>query len=156
MRISLPMLTAAFALVALPALAGPAETAFLAKLPGTWTGSGAITGGESGSVACTLTLTGSDKINFRGTCDAGQFGPQTYSGVLTYVDAARQYQARSNGQTVVGVKSGGGVVFTSKMKTVAGTGNSIMRLSASSIVIDVDIVRSDTGEKLKSHIVFKK
>ena len=57
---------------------------------------------------------------------------------------------------MVGVKSGGGVVFTSKMKTVAGTGNSIMRLSASSIVIDVDIVRSDTGEKLKSHIVFKK
>ena len=156
MRISLPILTAAFALAALPAVAGPTETAFLSKLPGTWTGSGAITGGESGKVDCTLTLIGSDKINFRGTCDAGQFGPQTYSGVLTYDNAAHQYQARSNGQTVVGVKSGGSVVFTSKMKTAAGTGNSVMRLAANSIVIDVDLVRTDTGDKLKTHIVFKK
>ncbi len=156
MRSFLPMLAISIALSASPALAGPAELAFLAKLPGTWTGSGTITGGEGGAVDCTLTLSGTDKINFKGSCDAAKFGPQTYSGVLTYSDAARQYQARSNGQTVVGVKSGGAVVFTTKMKTVAGTGNSVMKLSASAIAIDVDIVRTDTGEKLKSHINFKK
>ena len=156
MRTSLFVLTTAFALAAMPALAGPSETAFLDKLPGTWTGSGALTGGESGAVDCTLQLSGGAKINFRGTCNAGQFGPQTYSGVLTYDETARQYEARSNGQTVVGVKSGGSVVFTSKMHTIGGDGNSVMRVAANSIVIDVDLVRADTGEKLKTHIVFKK
>lgn len=156
MRSLLPTFAAALALCASPAFAGPAETAFLAKLPGTWTGSGAITGGETGAVSCTLVLTGSEKINFKGTCDAGKFGPQSYSGVLTYSDAARQYQARSNGQTVVGTKSGGGVTFVTKMKTPAGTGDSVMKLTANAIVIDVDILRTDTNQKLKSHINFKK
>jgi hypothetical protein len=42
------------------------------------------------------------------------------------------------------------------MKTLAGTGDSVMKLSASAIVIDVDITRSDTGDRMKSHITFTK
>jgi hypothetical protein len=156
MRSPLPALAVSLALCASPALAGAADQAFLAKLAGTWTGSGTISGDEQGSVDCKLTLSGTDKVNFRGMCDAGKFGPQDYSGVLTYDEPSKKYLARSNGQTVVGVKSGASVVFTSKMKTMAGTGNSIMKLSTSTIAIDVDLVRSDTGEKLKSHLNFKK
>jgi hypothetical protein len=157
MRLVLPLAAAAaLAFVAAPALAGPAETAFLSKLPGTWTGAGTITGGDGGAVKCKQTLKGSDKISFSGTCDAGNYGPQTYSGALTYSDAARQYQARSNGETVVGTRSGSSVVFKSRMKTLAGTGDSVMKLSASAIVIDVDITRSDTGDRMKSHITFTK
>jgi len=156
MRSLLPALAVSLALCASPALAGPADQAFLAKLAGTWTGAGTITGDEKGSVDCKLTLSGTDKVNFRGLCDAGKFGPQDYSGVLTYDEKTGKYLARSNGQTVVGVKSGSSVVFTSKMKTMAGTGNSVMKLSTSTIAIDVDLVRSDTGEKLKSHLNFKK
>lgn len=156
MRSLLPALAVSLALCASPAPAGPADQAFLAKLAGTWTGAGTITGDEKGSVDCKLTLSGADKVNFRGLCDAGKFGPQDYSGVLTYDEKTGKYLARSNGQTVVGVKSGNSVVFTSKMKTMAGTGNSIMKLSTSTISIDVDLVRSDTGEKLKSHLNFKK
>ena len=158
MRLALPLAAAAAALslFVLPALAGPTETAFLSKLPGTWTGAGSITGGDGGAVKCTLTLKGSEKISFQGTCDAGSYGPQTYSGALAYSDAAKQYQARSNGETVVGVKSGNAVVFKSKMKTLAGTGDSVMKLSANTIVIDVDITRSDTGDRMKSHITFTK
>ena len=156
MRLNLPMLAAVFALGVSPALAGPAETAFLSKLAGTWTGSGTITGDETGKVDCKLTLSGTDKVNFRGLCDAGTFGPQDYSGVLTFDQKSGKYLARSNGQTVIGVKSGSSVVFTSKMKTMAGTGNSVMKLSATTISIDVDLVRTDNGEKLKSHLNFKK
>ena len=157
MRYLAPMLALVLGLSsAVPAFAGPAETAFLAKLAGVWSGSGKITGGETGDVSCKLTFRGTDKINFSGVCDAGDFGPQNYSGVLTYNDKAKQYQARSNGQTVAGVKSGGTVVFTSKMKSIAGVGNSVMKLSASAIVIDVDLVRTDNGDKLKSHLSFKK
>ena len=156
MRSLLPALAVSLALCASPAFAGAADQAFLAKLAGTWTGSGTITGDETGSVDCKLTLTGTDKVNFRGLCDAGKFGPQDYSGVLTFDEKSGKYLARSNGETVVGVKSGGSVVFTSKMKTMAGTGNSVMKLSASTIVIDVDLVRTDNNEKLKSHLNFKK
>ena len=157
MRLVLPLAAAmALTIVASPALAGPAETAFLSKLPGTWTGGGTITGGDGGSVKCTLTLTGSDKISFKGTCDAGSYGPQTYSGALAYNDTAKQYQARSNGETVVGTKSGNSIVFKSKMKTIAGTGDSVMKLSANTIVIDVDMTRADTGDRMKSHITFTK
>ena len=157
MRLVLPLAAAAaLALVASPVLAGPAETAFLSKLPGTWTGGGALTGGDGGAVKCTLTLKGTDKISFSGTCDAGSYGPQTYSGALTYNDKAKQYQARSNGETVVGVKSGNSIVFKSKMKTIAGTGDSVMKLSANTIVIDVDLTRADTGDRMKSHITFTK
>ena len=155
MRLVRPLAAAAaLTILAVPAFAGTTESAFLAKLPGTWTGAGTITGGDGGSVKCTLTLTGSDKISFKGTCDAGSYGPQTYSGALTYSDAAGQYQARSNGETVVGIKSGNAVVFKSKMKTIAGTGDSVMKLSANTIVIDVDITRADTGDRMKSHITF--
>lgn len=156
MRPFLPALAVTLALCASPAFAAAADQAFLAKLAGTWTGAGTITGDETGSVDCKLTLTGSDKVNFRGVCDAGKFGPQDYSGVLAYDTGLNKYLARSNGETVVGVKSGSSVVFTSKMKTMAGTGNSVMKLTATTIVIDVDLVRSDTGEKLKSHLTFKK
>jgi len=156
MRILLSVIAAALMISPLPAMAGPAESAFLAKLPGVWTGSGKLTGGEPGAVDCTLTLKGSDKINFSGTCDAGKFGLQSYSGVLTYDDKLNQYLARSNGQTVIGVKSGGAVVFTSKLKSIGGDGTSVMKLSATSIVIDVSLVRSDTGDKISTHLTFKK
>jgi hypothetical protein len=157
MRYLAPLLAIALtASSAIPALAGPAETAFLAKLAGVWTGSGKITGGETGAVSCKLTFKGTDKINFSGVCDAGEFGPQSYSGVLTYDEKAKQYQARSNGQTVAGVKSGASIVFKSKMKSLAGTGDSVMKMSAKAIVIDVDILRSDTGDHMASHITFAK
>lgn len=155
MRRLLPVLAASLALSA-PALAGPAELAFLAKLPGTWSGTGTISGAESGAITCTLTLRGTDKINFAGNCNAGHFGPQTFNGVLTYNDAAKQYQARSNGETVAGIKSGNSVIFKGKMKTVAGSGDSIMKMSSTSIVVDLDITRTDSGDKIQSHVVFAK
>ncbi len=59
-----------------PVLAGPAEDAFLAKLQGVWSGSGTLTGSETGKVDCTMTIRArSEGLNFRGKCDAGEFGP---------------------------------------------------------------------------------
>lgn len=148
----------AFAAIALasPALAGPAEKAFLAKLPGTWTGTGTVTGLDSAGVTCTLTLTGSDKINFAGQCDAGSYGPQSYKGVLTYDDAAKKYVARSANEIVVGTKSGNAVVFKFPIKTIAGPGKSVMSLSANTVQVNLTLTREDTGEKITSNVTFKK
>jgi hypothetical protein len=160
MRSLLPAAVAAMiGLWALPALAGPAETAFLGKLAGTWTGTGAVTGTETGSVACKMILKfGADKLGFNGKCDVGDLGPpQSVSGTISYNDKTKRYEAKGNGQTSVGTKSGSTLTFVTKLRQMGAAGTSTMKLSASSIVIDADIGRTgSTTGKYKSHIVLKK
>jgi hypothetical protein len=157
-----PSLTAAavaalLLLGAAPALAGKAEDNFLAKLVGVWSGSGTLTGDETGTVDCTMTIrTRSDGVNFRGKCDAGEFGPQNFSGVVGYNDAEGRYEAKSpSGEVVLGVKEGSSVVFTIKLKGIA-TGTSVMKLSASRAVIDTVVTRPDSDKQITSHMVLTK
>ena len=68
---SLKVLALASALalpVALPAVAGPAENALLAKYAGDWRGTGKVTGPDPGTVVCRISL------------KAGSSGKLTYSG----------------------------------------------------------------------------
>jgi hypothetical protein len=157
MRPMILLATAAFAsLFALPAYAGPAEDAFLAKLTGAWTGSGTVTGEDEGAVSCTLTFKptpGGEK--FSGKCLAkGLAGGQSFSGTISYNDKTRKYEAGGNGQTSVGVKSGSSVVFTSDFKGMI-KGTSVMKVSTSKILIDATIDRG-RGKVSKSHVTFSK
>ncbi len=159
MHRSLASLAAAAAtLVALsvaPAFAGPAENAFLTRLAGSWSGGGKVTGAQAGAVACKLQLKPSGALlNFTGRCNAADLGSQSFSGSLTYNDAAKRYEARSSGGTAIGVKRGSAVMFTSKMNTIAGTGTTVMSLGASRISIDFNLAGQDGASK--AHIVFSK
>ena len=157
MRPIMMLATAAVAsLIALPAYAGPAEDAFLAKLTGTWTGAGTVTGEDQGTVACTLSFkpapTGE---KFSGKCVAkGLTGGQTFSGTISYNDKTKRYEAGGNGQTSVGVKSGSSVVFTSALKGIV-TGTTVMKVSTGKILIDATIDRG-RGKTSKSHVTFTK
>jgi hypothetical protein len=150
---------AALALVALsaaPAFAGPAENAFLSKLAGNWSGSGKLTGTQAGAVSCKLELKPNGaRLNFTGRCDAQDLGAQSFSGSMTYNDAARRYEARSSSGTAIGVKKGNSVMFTTRMNTIAGTGSTVMSLTASRITIDFNLTDPQRG-KSKAHIVFSK
>jgi len=153
------IVAAAAALVALgaaPAFAGAAENAFLSKLAGNWSGSGRITGAQAGTVSCKLEMKPSGAhLNFTGRCNAEDIGGQSFSGSLAYNDAARRYEARSSGGTAIGVKKGGGVSFTTRMRTIAGSGTTVMNLTTSRIAIDFNLTDPDGGTS-KSHIVFTK
>ena len=150
-------LTLAALLLASPVLAGPTEDAFLAKLQGVWSGTGTLTGSETGKVDCTMTIRArTEGVNFRGKCDAGEFGPQSFSGIVSYNDEAGRYEARSpSGDITLGVKCGNSVIFTIQLKGIA-TGQSIMKLSATKAVVDTVVKRPNSDGDIKSHIVLTK
>jgi hypothetical protein len=153
---SIAVTAALVAFSAAPAFAGAAENAFLSKLAGTWSGSGKVTGAQAGAVDCKLELKPSGaRLNFSGRCNAQDLGSQSFSGSMTYNDATKHYEARSSGGTAIGVKKGGGVMFTTKMNTIAGSGTTVMSLTASRITIDFNLTDPDGG-KSKSHIIFSK
>ncbi|MEO6014978.1 MAG: hypothetical protein ABIQ30_15525 [Devosia sp.] len=153
----LAALATILALGATPAFAGTAETAFLTKLAGSWSGAGTLSGSESGKLTCKMSFTATAKgVSFKGKCDTDSFGPQSFSGTLAYNESAKQYEATSKGETTIGVKSGKSVVFTSKLKSIAGAGTSVMKLSASRVVIDVAIKRAQSNNEIKSHVEMAK
>ena len=159
MRIILPAALALMVgVLSQPALAGPAETAFLGKLVGAWSGTGAISGDDTGAVACAISfkLNGA-KLLFAGRCTEGNLGPpQAINGSITYNDATKKYEARGNGQVSIGTKSGRGLSFATKIRNMGATGTSVMKLSAKAITIDADFGSGGMGGHYKSHIVLSK
>lgn len=154
----IPVLVAAsLALAPAAAFAGPSEQAFLSKLPGIWKGTGILTGGETGSVNCTLTMRQrSDGISFSAKCDVSELGPQNFSGIISYNDAEKRYEAKSNsGDVTVGTKSGNGVVFSGEIKGVA-KGKTVMTITTSRIVVDTTARRPGGDADIKSHIELKR
>ena len=150
-------LAALIAFSAAPSYAGTAEAAFLAKLAGTWTGGGQLTGADNAAITCKLVFKPkSGAINFSGKCDAEGLGMQNFTGVISYNDKTKKYEAAGADQTAVGIKSGGSVVFTTKLRTMAGIGNSVMKVAANKIVIDVEIARGPKDALSKSHMILTK
>ena len=149
-----PSLTAAavaalLVLGAAPAFAGTAEDNFMAKLVGSWAGAGSISGSETGALDCTM--------SFRGKCKTEKFGDQSFSGSIAYNDKKAQYEATSpSGEISIGKKSGSSVVFTTKLKSIAGSGESVMKLTTSKVTVDTSLKRSGSGGSIKSHVVMSK
>lgn len=151
------LVAASLAIAPVVALAGPAEQAFLSKLPGVWKGTGTLTGGETGTVNCTLTMRGrSDGVNFSAKCDIDELGPQNFSGVISYNDDKGRYEATSNsGEVTVGEKSGSAVVFSGEIKGVA-EGKTVMKITTSRIIVDTTARRPGGKADIKSHIELKR
>jgi hypothetical protein len=151
------LLAAALAAMPAVAMAGAPEQAFLAKLPGVWTGKGTLTGAETGTVNCTLTIRQrSDGVNFSAKCDVSEFGPQNFSGVIGYNDATGRYEARSQGgEITIGTKSGNSVVFTAEMKGIA-EGTTTMKVGTSRIVVDTKARRPGSSGEIQSRIELRR
>lgn len=153
-RVLVAAAVAALSFTALPAQAGPAETAYLQSLANTWTGRGELSGAESGTVSCRLTFKPSGKrVNYTGRCNMPDAGSQPFSGSISYNDSRQRYEAKSSGSTAVGQKSGDSLTFAHRNRTARGTSNSTMSVSPNSLV--VDFVLSDRqGDQTSSRIVF--
>lgn len=148
---------AALTLSIAPALAGTAEDAFLAKLAGSYSGAGKLTGSRSGALSCTLSIrTTTAGASYRGKCDVEEIGPQSFSGDIAYNDKAKRYEATSpTGIITIGTRSGSTLTFAAKIRGLA-TGTSIMKLSAGRVVVDTTIDDPDSGKPVKSHIEMKR
>jgi hypothetical protein len=146
-------------LSAAPAFAGAAETAFLNKFAGQWTGGGQVTGEHAGPLDCKLTIRPvTAGLNFRGSCNMEGMTMQSFSGVLAYNTASKHYEASSpnNDDVAVGTKKGNSLVFVTKLRNIAGSGNSTMTLTSSRIAIDFVLAASQSGKTSKAHLEFKK
>ena len=162
---SLKVLTVATALalpVALPAWAGPAENAVLAKYAGEWRGTGKVTGPDPGTVVCRITFksAASGKLSYTGRCSFAGTGAASFRGTMLYNDARKRYEASSSAQgvaaTTIGKKQGGGIVFaTEGMQTRYGTASSVMTLAGNSIKLNFKLV-DEKGETTASSITFQK
>jgi hypothetical protein len=152
-RILSTVLAAALVLSPLPAFAGPTEDAFLARLVGIWTGTGTLTGGETGEITCRSTIRErSEGINFSVKCDVPEFGNQNFTGIVSYNDDEKRYEAKSlGGEVTVGTKSGNTLTFVAKMKGIA-VGTSVMKLTSSKITVDTNVKRPGSSAEIKSHL----
>lgn len=139
---------------AVPAYAGPAETAFLQNLTNTWTGKGKLTGAESGPIACKMVLSsGKTNLRFQGRCNIPDMAQQAFSGTISYNDKLGRYESKSGGRVVPGVRKGDKLVFRTQNRTIAGTATSTMSISPSSLVVDFALV-DKKGEKTTSRVTF--
>lgn len=147
----------AISLAPLPALAGASEDAFLAKLVGKWSGKGTLTGLDKGELVCTSTIREvSTGVRFSVKCDVPEFGPQNFSGTVSYNDAEGRYEAKSaGGEITIGTKSGNAVIFNAKMKGLA-EGTSVMKLTTSRITVDTNVTRPGSPDQIKSHLELTK
>lgn|SRR5436190_1436692 len=148
---------AMIALTAAPAFAGPAETAFLQKLTNTWSGRGNLQGANSGPIACKIVITaGGKSTKFQGRCNIPDMAQQAFSGSISYNDKTKQYESRSSGGTVPGIRKGDTLVFRTTNRSLAGTATSTMVISPSSLVVDFSLVEKKTGDKTTSRITFSR
>jgi hypothetical protein len=147
------LLAATLVLAPLPALAGPAEDTYLARLVGIWTGNGTLSGGETGEITCRATIRErTEGINFSVKCDVPEFGAQNFSGIVSYNEAKGQFEAKSpGGEVTVGQKSGNTLTFNARLRGIA-EGTSVMKLSPSRIVVDTNVKRPGSDATIKSHL----
>jgi len=144
------------AVTAAPALAGPAETAFLQKLTANWTGRGKLSGAQSGPVACRLIISGGGQsVKYQGRCTIPDMASQAFNGAISYNDQLKRYEIKSISGNVPGVKRGNSLIFTTKDSSMGGSSYSTMSLSASSLVIDFTII-DKAGNKTTSRISFNR
>jgi hypothetical protein len=141
---------------AAPALAGPAEQAFLQTLKASWTGKGKISGPNGGPIACRIVITaGGQNAKFQGRCSIPDMAQQAFNGVISYNDKAKRYETRSASGTVPGIKRGNSLIFTTKDSSMGGTAYSTMTISAASLKVQLTFVDKD-GTKSGSTITFSK
>ncbi|MGV3490894.1 MAG: hypothetical protein ACO1OG_06175 [Devosia sp.] len=153
------------ALLALPiptiAMAGPAETALLAKYAGEWRGTGQVTGPDPGTVVCRIAFrtTEAGRLTYSGRCSYSGQGAASFRGTLAYNDSSKRFEAVSSAQGTsmqsVGRKQGNSIVFASEgIETRYGTVSSTMTLGGSTIKMAFKLV--DDGETTASSITLQR
>lgn len=150
-----------------PAIAAPADVELLKSYIGDWRGRGVLTGANSETVVCRLSLTqgNSDKINYSGRCTLA--GTQlSIAGTLAYVEANKRFEAAmSSNATFTGVaigqKRGSGLIFNLRERDQDEEGKDLaisaqIALSSNAIDVQFEVVYVETGESLRAEVPFSK
>lgn len=152
---------------ALPAYAAPADVALLKSYIGEWRGRGTITGANSETVVCRLSLKpgNQDKVNYTGRCTVA--GSQlSMNGTIAYIDSSKRYEAAMTSNVAfsgiaVGLKRGGGLIFNLRERDQDEEGKEIgitaqIALNANAIDVNFEVMYIATGEYLRAEVPFTK
>ncbi len=151
----------------IPAYSAPADVELLKSYVGDWRGRGTLTGANTETVQCRLSLkTGNqDKINYSGRCAlAGT--TLSINGTMAWVDASKRYEAvmTSNATfsgVAVGKKSGNGIVFDLRERGEDEAGNdmtmsSTVALQNGAISVSFEVVFNESGDVIRASVPFSK
>jgi hypothetical protein len=146
--------------LSLPAFAGAAEEALLARYAGNWRGTGEVKGPDPGSVVCRLSFkpTESGALSYSGRCSFGA-GGYSFRGAMAYDDSKGRFFSQSTVQgeqvNTTGKRSGNTITFASSMETRYGDASSSFSLAGNSIKLSFKVV-DKKGRAMTSSINFSK
>lgn len=153
------------AAAATPAYAGPAEVALLKSYIGNWKGRGVLTGADSETVVCRLSVTqgNQDKVNYSGRCALAGTN-LSVSGTMAYIEASKRYEAAMTSNATftgiaVGQKRGSGLVFNLRERDQDEDGKNLnisaqIHLTGEAIKVVFDVVYVDSGDSLHAEVPF--
>ncbi|MGV8954502.1 MAG: hypothetical protein ACOH2M_25625 [Cypionkella sp.] len=166
-RVALAGLLVCMGAAASPAVAAPADVALLKSYIGEWRGRGTLTGANTETVVCRLSLKpgNDDKVNYSGRCTlAGT--TLSINGTLAYVDASRRFEAAMTSNATfsgiaVGQKRGSGLVFNLRERDQDEEGKDMnitadITLSADAIKVGFEVMYVETGESMSAQVPFSK
>jgi hypothetical protein len=146
------------------AVAASSDAALLQAYVGSYTGTGIMTGQNSGTVRCRLLFrpASATSVNYTGRCSTGG-ADLSMTGVITAASGRiRAAMSGSGGlsSTVNGVRRVGGIVFASKQRVnIEGrdrTVSSTMTLGNGTIQVDFAALDNKTGKQTTGSIPFTK
>jgi hypothetical protein len=152
---------------ATPAFAAPADVALLKSYIGEWRGRGTLTGADTETVVCRLSLKegNSDKVNYSGRCTLAGTN-LSINGTLAYVDASKRFEAAMTSNATftgiaVGQKRGNGLVFNLRERDQDEEGKEMgisanITLSSDAINVSFEVVYIATGESMRAQVPFSK
>lgn len=152
---------------ALPAAAAPADVDLLKSYLGDWRGRGVVTGANSETVVCRLSLKpgNQDKVNYTGRCTVA--GNQlSMNGTIAYIEASKRYEAAMTSNVAftgiaVGQKRGGGLIFNLRERDQDEEGKEIgitaqIALNGGAIDVNFEVMYIATGEYIRAQVPFSK
>ena len=154
-------------LTAAPVMAGPADVALLKSYIGEWRGRGTLTGANSETVVCRLSLTqgNQDKVNYNGRCTLAGSN-LSVAGTLAYVEANKRFEAAMTSNAnftgiAVGQKRGGGLVFNLRERNHDEEGKALnvtaqIGLNKDAIQVNFEIIYVESGDSLRAEVPFTK
>jgi len=165
--IALAGLLVSMGAAATPAFAAPADVALLKSYIGEWRGRGTLTGADTETVVCRLSLKpgNEDKVNYSGRCTLAGSN-LSINGTLAYVEASRRFEAAMTSNATfsgiaVGQKRGNGLVFNLRERDQDEEGKEItitadITLATNAINVTFQVVYPATGESMRAQVPFSK
>ncbi len=152
---------------ATPAVAGPAEVAYLQSYIGNWRGQGQLTGGDQNeNFTCRVTVTQGNqgKINYAGRCAVAGLN-LSVAGTIAYIDANNRYEAAMSSNATfsgvaIGRKQGDGVVFDLRERDRTEQGDMTITAQVSlgngTIGLGFNYLMHDSGSTMNANVSFSR